>query len=89
MACDDQSDVLKQEAFIVIYTDDKYENMRHAPLLGSRIVTVNRVRGTKKYVVIVEPSMGCDGKPTVEEFGGRWAEKQALTEFRAYTETDR
>ncbi len=89
MACDDQPGVLKQEAFIVIYTDDKYENLRYAPLLGNRIVTVNRVRGTKKYVVIVEPSMGCAGEPSIAEFSGRNAWTRAVAEFHLYVEGSR
>ncbi len=66
----------------MIYTDGKYENMLYTPLCGNRIVTLNRVRCTKTYVVIVEPSMGCPGEPSITEFSGRNAWKRAAAEFR-------
>lgn len=73
----------------MIYAAEKYENLRYAPLLGNRVVTVNRVRGTKKYVVIVEPSMGCSGEPSVVEFSGQNAWTRALAEFHLYVEGSR
>lgn len=59
-----------------------YDAVLHAPIVGNRTATLARVRGgSKRFAVIVEPCIGCDGDPRVEHYDGRWAYKQARAEY--------
>lgn len=65
----------------MLYTDAKYIPINHVPLPGNRVATRARVVGTKHFAVIVEPSLGCEGRTDVQTFTGRWAWRHAREEF--------